>query len=377
MKRKQIAIIGVKYWPSRGGVSRVVEDTIIQLKDEFDFTIYCYKHKDAKSNVEGVKVIEYPRIPLKGLGVFLFYAMSTIHAMIRGKYDIVHVHKTDAAFFLPILAKKFSCIATSHEAPYKRDKWTVLGKLYFRIMEKIFIGSEVKLTSISKPLADYYENTYGKEVYFIPNGVDTQTELDELKAEKKLAEYNIEGPFIFFAARRIMATKGCHTMLKALVKLGYQGQIVIAGDMTQLPTYTRQLKELAKPLNVFFIGYIDSKSTLLALVEKAQMFMFPSETEGMSIMLLEVASVGTPIVASDIPENTAVFDNEEITYFKNKNEFDLAKIVKWALENQETIQKKAHKAKTKIQNHYKREVVSQQYAMLYNSIKGSLQYKSY
>lgn len=367
MQKIKVAIIGVKYFPSRGGVSRVVEDTLMNLKDRFEFTIYCYSHAEAEGHIPGVKVVQIPEHSFGGAGVFMYYWKCTQHVLKHGDYDLVHVHKTDAAYFVPMLAKKFEVIATSHEAPYKRDKWSSLGKAYFRKMEKTFMSSEALLTSISKPLADFYEEKYGREVMFIPNGVDTEVHLDFDRASQFLEKNGVNGPFVFFAARRIMGTKGCHHMLKALKKVNYQGNVVIAGDMTQLPAYSKQLEEMSKGMNVHFIGYVDSKEALLALVDQSEFFFFPSETEGMSIMLLEVASVGTPVICSDIPENTAVFDEDEVLYFTNKDADDLAEKFTWAQANREEMANKAARAKLRISKQYDRMAVAERYAELYES----------
>ena len=365
MRKPKIAILGVKYYPSRGGVSRVVEDTLVQLKDQFEFTVYCYKHPEAEANIPGVKVIQIPKSPLAGIGVFLFYLRCAFHARRKGDYDLIHIHKTDAAFILPLLTKKFRCIATSHEAPYKRDKWSGIGKAFFRRMERTFMKSDALLTSISKPLSEYYYATYGRDVKYIPNGVDTEIEPDNKAAEEILAKYKVEGPYVFFAARRIMGTKGAHHMLEALKKINYTGNVVIAGDTDQLPAYTKKIKELSKGLNVHFIGYVAGKSALMGLVKNADLFIFPSETEGMSIMLLEVGSMGTPVIASDIPENTAVFTSADVLFFKNKDANDLAEKFSWAQAHPEEMEKIAQTARAKVLSEYNRPAIAAHYAKLY------------
>ena len=114
-------------------------------------------------------------------------------------------------------------------------------------------------------------------------------------------EAGIEGPFVLFAARRVMATKGAHTLLEAIGRLAAPPTVVVLGELDHLPAYTRRLRALARGCDVHFLGYVADKPLLLGLVAAAELFVFPSETEGMSIMLLEVARVGTPIIASSIP----------------------------------------------------------------------------
>lgn len=365
MEKQKIAIIGVKYWPSRGGVSRVVEDTLDQLKDMFEFTVYCYAHPQAATHMSGVNVIQIPEKKMGVVGVFNFYRACVNHALHYGEYDLIHLHKIDAAYFLPQLTQRYQVIATSHESPYKRDKWSAFTKQYFRAMERRFMHAEATLTCISRPLVQYYESSYRRRVTYIPNGVDLNLQPNEAEARALLKEHDVNEPFIFFAARRVMSTKGTHHLLAALRRLDYRGNVVIAGDTRQVPAYTRRLLEQAQGLNVHFIGYVAEKATLMALVQMAEVFVFPSEVEGMSVMLLEVASLGTPVIASDIPENTSVFDKEELLFFRSQDDADLAQKLAWSFRHGKEMQQMALRARRRVQTEYNRELIAQRYAMLY------------
>jgi glycosyltransferase involved in cell wall biosynthesis len=198
--------------------------------------------------------------------------------------------------------------------------------------------------------------------------ISSPDEYDYEAADRVLAEHNVEGEFVFFAARRIMGTKGAHHMLAALQKINYQGTVVIAGDLSQLPGYTKKIKELSKGLKVKFTGFLKGKPLLLALVDRCRYFIFPSETEGMSIMLLEVGSVGTPLICSDIPENTAVFDDHEVLYFRNKDADDLAEKLSWAFENEDKMNEKAGHAQRRVIEEYDRAVIAENYIRLYDGM---------
>ena len=112
-----------------------------------------------------------------------------------------------------------------------------------------------------------------------------------------------------------MSTKGLHTMLEALNLLNSTKPVVICGDIDHAKSYVNGLKHKYKNLHLKFIGFVELPA-LMSLLKKAELFIFPSETEGMSIMLLEVTAVGTPVISSDIPENTQVFSTDEMLFFK-------------------------------------------------------------
>lgn len=369
MPKKKILFFGVKYYPSRGGTSRVTENLIRRLVNHYEITLFCYKNCSAKTHIKGVRTIEIPEIKLGNLGVFIYYFLCYLHIKLKSDYDIIHAHKIDSFIFLNGLSKRAKVVATAHEAPYKRDKWGRIAKFFFKISERRFLKFDGVKTSISKPLCDFYKTKYNVNVQFIANGINTFEGEDEKQAMSfwpKNVSY--DSTFVLFAARRIMGTKGLHTMLEAYKKINYKGNIFVAGELDNFPTYIKSVKEIAKGLNVYFLSFVNPLPVLLTFVKKCSYFVFPSETEGMSIMLLEVASTGTPIIASDIPENAQVFNDSHVLFFKNKDADDLSKKIKWAENNTTELKTMALKAQLEVNQKYTWDQITNQYIALYENL---------
>ena len=365
-KKPNIAFFGIKYFPARGGTSRVVENLILNLVEDYNVTIYCYKHKSAKTHIKGVDVVQFSEFKWGSFGVFVYFFLCCLHIRFKGNFDVIHAHKIDSFFFLKFLPKKARVIATAHEAPYNRDKWSRLGIIYFKICERWFLNFKGVKTAISKPLCEFYKNEYNVDVCFIPNGINLDDKQAEGSSQKFWpSEVDANSPFVLFAARRIMGTKGLHTMLEAYKNINYQGHIFVAGELDNYPSYIKQVKKIANGLNVSFLGFVNPLPALLELVEKCEYFVFPSETEGMSIMLLEVASVGKPILASDIPENTQVFNNKEVLFFENKNVDDLIEKIHWLNNNQAEFNALGKNAKNKVAYKYTWNKITLDYKALY------------
>lgn len=369
MKSKpNIAFFGIKYFPARGGTSRVAENLIRNLVDDYNVTVYCYTHEQAKTHIEGVDVVQFPEIKLGNIGVFIYFFICCLHIRFKANYDVIHAHKIDSFFFLNYLPKNVHTIATAHEAPYNRDKWSKLAKIFFKIGEKRFLNFKGIKTAISKPLCDFYKREFDVEVSFIPNGINIDDKMNVGSSLKFWPQDVAHGsPFVLFAARRIMGTKGLHTMLEAYKEINYQGHIFVAGELDNFPNYIKRVKKLAEGLKVSFLGFVNPLPALLELVDKCEYFVFPSETEGMSIMLLEVASVGKPILASDIPENTQVFDSNEVLFFENKNVEDLVKKIHWANENKNAFSILGNSAMNKVRTSYTWNKITHQYRILYDT----------
>ena len=367
--KKRLLFFGIKTFPSRGGTDRVAENLIAQLHQEFEITLYCFKDPLAKNHIQGIRVIEFPNYLNNSIGVFLYFLISSIRSLFT-KYDIVHAHKTDCAFFIPILRLRNKVIATSHEAPYLRDKWNFFQKLYFKLAERFFIYTPNQSTSISKPLSNFYERKYKKPVPYIPNGIRpvVLSKSDFIKADSALPEVTtIQDDFILFSARRLMSTKGCHTFLEAMKKVKYKGHIFIAGEDEHHTSYLKNLHKLADGMRVHFLGFVHPLETLLAIASKCRFFVFPSEVEGMSIMLLEVASLGKPIIASNIPENQ-VFEKNEVLFFETRNVDDLAEKIQFALDNPDQMEMFGKQAQDKALKSLQWEHIATRYSDLYRTI---------
>jgi glycosyltransferase involved in cell wall biosynthesis len=88
----------------------------------------------------------------------------------------------------------------------------------------------------------------------------------------------------------------------------------------------------------------------------------------MSNMLLEVASLKTPLIVSDIHENKAVFDESEVLYFKTGDSEDLASKIEWANTNYSQMLEKAENAFLKLSQQYLWSDIALQYDKIYTSI---------
>jgi glycosyltransferase involved in cell wall biosynthesis len=106
---------------------------------------------------------------------------------------------------------------------------------------------------------------------------------------------------------------------------------------------------------------------LFGLIAEAKCLVFPSLVEAMSMVLLEAASLGCPILASDIEENRSVL-KEHIVYFKSDDIDSLVDRLKWVVENEAYMAEKGIKAQEHIQKEYTWDVVAAKYVDVYKKI---------
>ncbi|MFH1442236.1 MAG: glycosyltransferase family 4 protein, partial [Candidatus Omnitrophota bacterium] len=292
---------------------------------------------------------------------YLYYGL---HCFLKN-YDFVHIHHIDGAFSLPLLRLKYPVITTSHGRPYMVEKWNRLVKSYFKLMERIAMRFSNIVVSVAFPLKDYYENEYKRRVVYIPNGVEEEG-VDIKSAKEILDKLGLSAEYIFFTSSRIMPTKGVDLLIKAAAKTKTKINVLIIGRLHEVPDYYKYLKQNSAD-NIFFHQAVNNRRVLMGLMKIAKFFVFPSYEEAMSMVLLEVASLGVPIICSDIPVNR-YFLKEGVAYFNYDDFLDLAEKIDYVLNNYQEARRKAACLQEVIVKDYNWDGVADKYFDIYKTI---------
>jgi glycosyltransferase involved in cell wall biosynthesis len=361
-RKPKIAVIGLKGLPAYGGASAVGENIKGRLKDDYDFTILSVaSHTTRKTGyVNGIRQIVFKNHGRSSLNTLIYYWKCLFHCLFHN-YDLIQLHHGESGFITPLLRLKYKVIVTFHGVCHFPDpKFSGLHNWFFRHSEKLNVKFANEIISVSKPDQNYILEKYKKEIRYIPNGILLNDELNSILNKKSPKDY------LLFAAGRIYQIKGLHLLLEAAKKINLQTEIKIAGDIDQVNSYKLEVEKLAEGLNTKYLGLIKNKSDLMKIVAEAKLFVFPSLTEAMSMMLLEVVSMKTPVIASDIPSNKAVFSDEEVLFFRNNDTEDLAQKLRFAIDNPILMSQKAEKAFDKLVQSYSWEIISEQYKEIYD-----------
>jgi len=98
--------------------------------------------------------------------------------------------------------------------------------------------------------------------------------------------------------------KGVHVLLEALGRLREAGEagwrLEVLGDGPQRDELRAQAERMGVGPAVSFAGFIASREELFRRLDEADLFVFPSLTEGMPRAVIEAAARGVPIVATDV-----------------------------------------------------------------------------
>jgi glycosyltransferase involved in cell wall biosynthesis len=293
--------------------------------------------------------------------------IAAMHAVAKGDYDVIHMHNIEASFVLPLLKMRYKVVSTAHGWPYLDEKWGRIARTMIRLTEKPFALMSDATTSVCSRYAEYFERKHGRPLTLIPNGVESFPVADRQAASALLRDIGIPSnrPFLLFAAGRIVPLKGCHLLIEAHRRIGTDIPLLVIGDIHQKKDYGERLMA-ATDGRVHFHPLV-SQPTLMGLLSLAKTFVFPSTREGMSMMLLEAASLGVPIISSDIPENRDVLGPGGV-YFESGNAEDLARALSWGLENLDVMNRIAAETKSQISRKLSWDRIASQYERIYYEV---------
>lgn len=321
-KKLKIAMLGHKRIPSReGGIEVVVEELATRMvKIGHDVTCYNRKgHHIAGKEFDiahprvykGIRIKHVATINRRGLAA-VTSSISAAFCAAFGDYDVVHFHAEGPAFmcWLPKLFGK-RILVTVHGLDHQRAKWGKLAQNYILLGEKSAVKYADDIIVLSENIRRYFQDTYGRNTRFIPNGVNRP---QNCPAEVIRSELGLEKDSYILFLGRIVPEKGLCYLIEAFKEVKTDKRLVIAGGSSDMDAFMSELMQTAaEDERILFTGFVQGQM-LEELYSNAYVYTLPSDLEGMPISLLEAMSYGNCCVVSDIPECTEVVEDVGVVF---------------------------------------------------------------
>ncbi|NTU98715.1 glycosyltransferase family 4 protein [Candidatus Falkowbacteria bacterium] len=349
----RIAIIGQKGIPARfGGVERHVEDLATNLAER-GHEVYVYTRPNYTpadlASYKGVNLISIKSIGTKHLDAITHTFLACLD-VVRRDVDVVHFHSigpSSLIWLIKVLKPQTPVVATFHTQCYMHQKWGGFAKMYLKFGELVCCKLSDRAIVVSRTLKAYAEKQYRKAVHYIPNGVAVSpvTESDTL------AQWELEPREYILVVSRLVKHKGVHYLIEAFKKIETDKKLVIVGDSAFTNSYVRQIHGLAvNDPRIIFTGN-QTGAALQQLFSHAYLFVQPSESEGLSIALLEAMAYELAVLVSDIPENLEALSESGFT-FKSKSIRDLRQMLSDLLPAGEKVDQSRRKNRQHVLENY-------------------------
>ncbi len=318
----KVAMIGQKGIPaSWGGVEQHVEKLAVELTT-FGLQVFAYGRAYYADPVAAqafaahhprLYPITLPTVRSKHFDTIVHTFLATVHAMLSG-VDVFHYHGVGPSLlsWIPrVFQPQARVLVTFHSIDRLHQKWGWFARLMLTLSEWTATHFPHQTIVVSKDLQQYVKARYKCDATYIPNGVLPAT---ILPADQITKQFGLTtGSYALFVSR-LIPHKRAHDVIAAFKTIQTDKQLVIVGDASHTESYVAELKALAADdSRIIFTGF-QTGSVLQELFSNAAVFVQPSESEGLSVAVLEAGSYGLGVIVSDIAANTEIVGESGVTF---------------------------------------------------------------
>lgn len=289
-----------------GGAESALVNFLEKINTREHFVTYFY----SGPNLEKIKNLNIKTFNISGIffvyDIFSFFKLIKIIKKI--KPDIIHSALWSSNIYARIMGKIFNIpVVCDLHSNFDCD-----GKLRASL-EKSFLFLPAHYVAVSSTAQDgfksliknkiknkYLRENLNKNIFLIPNGIDYEN-LREKAFKEKLTREDLNIPkdyFVIGAIGRLEKIKSYDILIKAFKIFNQEinnSLLILIGDGSQ----KSYLEKLALDLNlkekIIFTGF---KTDAYRYYSIFDCFAISSQSEGMSIAILEAISFGLPIITT-------------------------------------------------------------------------------
>jgi glycosyltransferase involved in cell wall biosynthesis len=374
MKSLRIAMIGQRGVPATfGGIEHHVEELGSRLAERgHEVLVYSRTNyvDDPVDEHLGMRVKLLPTVGSKHLDAIVHSGLSTVSAIREGVH-VVHYHAIGPGIpaVLPRYASRAKVVLTVHGRDGERAKWGRGAKGVLSTAEWLSARVPDATVVVSQDLERHYAQAYRRQTWYVPNGVDPH---DPIPPSEIAERWGLgAGSYLLFVGR-LVPEKAPDLLLRAFRGLAGDRRLVIAGGSSFTDDFVRELDRLASAdERVILAGYVYGRA-LAELYSNAAAFVLPSSLEGLPLTLLEAASYGTPVVASDIPPHLEVIgeDGPGRRLFPSGSQDDLLAAIERSLADPAGERAGAEAFRDRVLERYRWDVAVERTERVYASVLG-------
>ncbi len=352
-----------------GGLQQMLV-TLCRTADRqaFEFVVLCLRSLGplaGELGTLGVPVVLLPQPVSPGTDYLSFLKVAKI--LKQYPVDVIHTHNTqpllDGTLGSLLSLEKHRIIHTDHAREFP-------DKARYMFMEWLmshFVHRVVGVSTHTTANLRAYEKIPDSKLLTIENGVDLERFSCGVDCIQKRSELGIaqDTPLIGVIAR-LEPVKGVEHLLRAMpTVLGRHPRLtlLIVGDGSIKGFLEQECNRLGISKHVVFTGARGDVPQLLKLLD---VYVLPSESEGLPIGILEAMASGCPIVASHVGGVPDVLEHmTSALLVPPADPLRLAEAVSTLLSSGSLREKFARKAKCVVIQKFSSEVMTNKYCELY------------
>ncbi|WP_409464755.1 glycosyltransferase family 4 protein [Amycolatopsis sp. GA6-003] len=302
MKRRRIVQITPYYPPHLGGMEAVVQHLARQQAQRHEVTVLTTtagaRDSPRRELVHNVATIRTAALDVAHTPV----SAGLVPALLRTPRTAVwHLHAAHA-----VLPEQVALAAAVRRQPFLLhfhldvDQSGKLGWLLPHYKKHVFgrvLRAAAGVLVLTEAQREFVRTAYRVDpgrIFAVPNGVSDEFFLPPRPRREPVLRLLFVG--------RLSPQKNLARLLRALMLVRRPVVLDVAGDGEQRQQLEETVQQQGIP-GVRFHGRLHG-AALRNRYEQADLFVLPSDREGMSLAALEAMAAGLPVLATDVPGNT-------------------------------------------------------------------------
>lgn len=297
-----------------GGLERVVVNLAQSInKDRYNVSVCCLKFKGPFADeleASGIKVYLIPQT--SGPDYFAFLKLIKIIKLV--KPHIVHTHNLNASID-GIVASVFAKVPVKIHTDHARKFPDRLKYMAAERLLSVFIDKIVAVTNETKTNLIRYEKISSDKITVISNGINGEEYDIHIDVDKKKREMGLQGfKHVVGLGVRLTAQKGIVHLIHAapaVLREFSHTAFIVAGKGGLLDSLKFEVEKAGVEKNFFFLGPRLDMPEILQILD---LYVLPSEWEGLPLVLLEAMAARRAIIATDVGGNSMAIKHGESGY---------------------------------------------------------------
>ncbi len=265
--------------------------------------------------------ISFSRSPLNKTNVRAYRELKKL--IIDEKYDLVHTHTPIASAITRLVCKNIKgtkVFYTAHGFHFHKGAPIKNWLIYYPLEKWLAKHTDTLITINKEDFERAKSNFKAKRVEYLPGvGLDVNsiknTSVDKLTKRKEL-DIPIEA-FVLLSVGELNKNKNHEVVIRALERIDNSEVHYIICGKGQLETNLKDLcVELGIEKRVHLLGF---RKDIIEICKVSDVFVFPSNREGLSVALMEAMACGLPIVCSNIRGNIDLIEDGVNGYLATNN----------------------------------------------------------
>ena len=287
-----------------GGFETAVEEIGWRLAARgHDVTVYCRNPGQTATAYRGMTLVNVPAVRHRMAETLSHTALSTAHAIVRDKPDVVLLlNAGNAPLLRPLALARIPAAIHLDGLESRREKWRGMGARYYRWAERAAVQWGDAVIADAQAIADHVQAQYHRRCVVIPYGAEV---IDP--PATRLAELNLTAGGYHLVVARFEPENHVLEAVHGYRESTETRPLVVVGSAPYSQWYVDRVHQAAlRDPRIIFTGGIYDAELLDQLYAHARTYVHGHSVGGTNPSLLRAMGAGAPVLAYDVEFNREV-----------------------------------------------------------------------